>query len=481
MKSDSKVFDVVILGTGLSGLIAATQLAKEHRSVLLLKEKRYCSFFKRDGYCFIPFSNFSEKLVQTGPLKKVFYSIGRRGDPSGRGRAEQDIFYQVVLPGARIDVYREPSRLKREWKREFPDELNQIENFYGELGRIKQLLIKIKNKEPAGSFFPIQNRSLLRRWLTFDNLPKGGTDPWLSTFSSEFKKFIELQMISRGNLLSGSFPLSLVSYLLLSDKEDDWGREVDLETVTKDLFEKLGQSGGRVEEVEDVESIEIKGRKSFSLHLKGDERIIRARSLILNSPLHCVSGFFGKRGKALTGWSKKIRPRYVLVPIFLGIRERVIPVGIRDLLISVQNSEKPYEGGNLLLLSLSRKGDVNQAPEGKRALTVMSLSPLNGSEKSNLSELKDGMMNHLIHLFPFLENHIEFIDRTWTEDQMKSWSYPHYYYEINSEIEWRNGVVPTRISKHLYYAGRENFPYLGLEGEVLSGLLIGTQILKRDQ
>ncbi|MBM4308006.1 MAG: FAD-binding protein, partial [Deltaproteobacteria bacterium] len=71
MKSDSKVFDVVILGTGLSGLIAATQLAKEHRSVLLLKEKRYCSFFKRDGYCFIPFSNFSEKLVQTGPLKKV--------------------------------------------------------------------------------------------------------------------------------------------------------------------------------------------------------------------------------------------------------------------------------------------------------------------------------------------------------------------------------------------------------------------------
>ncbi|MBM4324027.1 MAG: FAD-binding protein, partial [Deltaproteobacteria bacterium] len=124
MKSDSKVFDVVILGTGLSGLIAATQLAKEHRSVLLLKEKRYCSFFKRDGYCFIPFSNFSEKLVQTGPLKKVFYSIDRRGDPSGRGRTEQDIFYQVVLPGARIDVYREPSRLKREWKREFPDELN---------------------------------------------------------------------------------------------------------------------------------------------------------------------------------------------------------------------------------------------------------------------------------------------------------------------------------------------------------------------
>jgi len=481
MKSDSKVFDVVILGTGLSGLIAATQLAKEHRSVLLLKEKRYCSSFKRDGYRFIPYSNFSEKLVQTGLLKKVSYSMDRRGDLSGRGRTEQDIFYQVILTGARIDVYREPSRLKKEWKREFPDELNQIENFYGELGRIKQLLGKVKNKGPVGSFFPIQNRSLLRRWFTFDHLPKEGTDPRLSTFSSGFKKFIELQMISRGNLISISFPLSLVSHLLLSDKEDDWGREVDLEIVTQGLFEKLAQSGGRVEEVEDVESIEIKGRKSFSLHLKEDERMIRARSLILNSPLHCVSRFFGKRGKALTGWSKKIRPRYILVPVFIGIREKVIPVGMRDLLISVQNPEKPYEDGNLLLLNLSRKGDVNQAPEGKRALTVMSLRPFDGSERSHLSELEDGMMNHLTHLFPFLENHIEFIDRTWTEDQMKSWSYPHYYYEINSEIEWRNGVVPTKISKHLYFAGRENFPYLGLEGEVLSGLLIGAQILKRDQ
>jgi phytoene dehydrogenase-like protein len=321
---------------------------------------------------------------------------------------------------------------------------------------------------------------LIRRWFTFDNLPKEGADPWLSSFSPGFVKFIELQMISHGNLLSGSFPLSLVSHLLFRDEEDEWKREIDLETVTQGLIEKLVQSGGKVEEIEDMESIEMKGKGNFSVHLKGDDRVIRSRSLILNAPLHRVSGLFGKRGKALSRWDKKIRPRYVLVPVFLGIRERVIPVGMKDLLVSVQNPEKPYEGGNLLLLGLSRKGDVHQAPEGKRALTAMSLRSFDGAEKNNLSDLQDGVMNHLIHLFPFLENHTEFIDRTWTEGQMENWSYPHYYYETNSEIQWRSGIVPTRILKHLYFSSRENFPYLGLEGEVLSGLLVGAQILKRD-
>jgi phytoene dehydrogenase-like protein len=199
----------------------------------------------------------------------------------------------------------------------------------------------------------------------------------------------------------------------------------------------------------------------------------------LNSPLHCLSNLFGKKGKALSRWGKKIRPRYVRVPFFLGIRERVIPVGMRNSLVSILNLQKPYEGGNLLFLSLSRKGDENQAPEGKRALTVQSLMSFGGSRKDSISDLQDGVMNHLKHLFPFLENHIEFIDRKWADDQMDRWSYPYFLYEVDSDFQWRRGIVPIRISKNLYFSGRENFPYLGLEGEILSGWLVGEEISGR--
>lgn len=481
MNHDSKAFDVTVLGTGLSGLIAANRLAKENRSVLLLKEERYRSSYAREGYRFVPFSNFSEKQIQTNLLKKISFTADRRESRKKGDQPKQGVSFQVILPEARIDLYRERSLLQREWKREFPDESNQIETFYAELDRVKKILKKEKSKPFPLSSFPVRSGSFLKEWLSFDGLPKEETNKWLSSFSLEFKKFIELQMLSHENLRLDSFPISLVSHLLLNDEEDEWEENLDLEKVTQGMIEKFTQSGGSVIEIEGVEKVEMKWRGGVSVFLKGGKPACRCRSLVLNAPLHSLSGLFRKRGKALSSWGKKIRTRYALAPFFLGICEKAIPVGMRNLLISILDLEKPYEGGNLLFLSLSQKGDEHQAPEGKRALTAQAFMSCGGSPKDSVSDLQDGVMNHLRQLFPFLENHIEFIDRKWAEDQMDCWSYPHYLYEIGSGFKWRRGIVPIRISKHLYFSGRENFPYLGLEGEILSGLLLGAQILKSDR
>jgi hypothetical protein len=40
-------------------------------------------------------------------------------------------------------------------------------------------------------------------------------------------------------------------------------------------------------------------------------------------------------------------------------------------------------------------------------------------------------------------------------------------------------VVPMRMSKNIYFVGKENFPHLGLEGEIFSGLMVGQRILKK--
>jgi len=479
MNHDPEVFDVTILGTDLGGLIAAIRLVKESRSVLLLKEERYRSSYARDGYRFVPFSNFSEKQIQTNLLKKISFTADHRENRKKGDQPGQDVSFQVILPEARIDLYRERSLLQREWKREFPGESNQIETFYAELDRVKKILKEIKSKVPPVSGFPVWGRSFLRRWLSFDGLPKEGTNKRLSNFSREFKKFIELQMISHGALQSSSYPIPLVSHLLLNDEGDGWEENLDLEKVTQGMIEKFTQSGGSIVEIEGVEKVEMKWRGGVSVFLKGGKSAYRSRSLVLNSPFHSLSGLFGKRGKALSRLGKKIRPRYALAPFFLGIHEKAIPVGMRNLLISIFDLEKPYEGGNLLFLSLSRKGDEHQAPEGKRALTAQAFMSCGGSPKDSISDLQDGVMNHLKHLFPFLENHIEFIDRKWAEVQMDCWSYPHYFYEIDSGFKWRQGIVPIKISKNLYFCGNENFPYLGLEGEILSGGLVGEEISGR--
>lgn len=478
MKPLHKIFDVIVLGAGLSGLIAANRLTNENRSVLLLKEQQYRSSYTRDGYRFFPFSSFSEKRIRSRLLKKISHLLNYRENQKKGDQSERRVPFQVILPESRIDLYRDPLFLQKEWKREFPRELKQIDSFYAELRRIKQHLQEIKAKATAEASFPLWERSFVNRWLSFDGLPKGGTGQRLSSFSPEFKKFIELQMISYGYLCSDSFPLPLVSYLLVHEDGDEWEEGMDRESLERGMIEKFDQSGGSIKEIEGVEKIEMKRRGEIVLSLKGEDKTFRCRRLLLNSPLHFLVTLLGRKEKALSKWGRKIRPKYVLVPFFLGIDEKVIPVGMGDLLVSMLHLEKPYEAGNLLFLSLSRKGDERQAPAGKRALVVESFMPYEEFIKHPIPSAQEGMMNHLKHLFPFLGSHIEFIDWKWTEDQIGCWSYPHYCNGVDSDFLWRKGIVPIRISKHLYFSGKENFPYLGLEGLILSGLLCGEQVLK---
>jgi hypothetical protein len=88
-------------------------------------------------------------------------------------------------------------------------------------------------------------------------------------------------------------------------------------------------------------------------------------------------------------------------------------------------------------------------------------------------------MNHLYHLFPFLENHIEFVDFQWASEHIPKWSYSHFLYESAYDFDWREGVVPMKMSRNVYFVGKENFPYMGLEGEVFSGFMVAQQILEK--
>jgi len=489
MKRQSDEYDVTVLGSGLGGLIAATLLSYHNHNVLLLKEKSYHPFLVRDGYRFVPFSNFSERCLNLTLVQKVSHLLNLSsltGDREGARKVEtktekpsQKVAFQVILPKARIDIFYHRSMLQMEWRREFPKELSRIENFYHQMDRIQSLLKKMK---PQGSWPVFAPRALpwIKRWLPFQSLPKETIDEKLSSFSREFKEFVQLQLISWGNLYSGRFPFSLATYLLLSEEPEKWMPAIDAEKMAETIFEKFFQSGGNVEEIERVEKVEIGWwKRRFTLTLKGEKRTIPSKFLILNSPLHHLSQFLGKKGRLLSKWREKIRPRYVLLPIFLGMDEKVIPVGMRDLLVSILNLDKPYEGGNVLFLSLSQKGNKGVAPKGKRGLTVESLIPIEKWDQGSVNEHLEEVMRHLHHLFPFLEKYLEFTDWSWAFRQLSCWSYPHFLYETRGDLQWEKEVVPQRMSKNLYFVGKENFPYLGLEGEILSGYLVGKQIMER--
>jgi len=270
----------------------------------------------------------------------------------------------------------------------------------------------------------------------------------------------------------------LAAYLLLHEERGEWTGHLDLEHLEGRILDSFLQSGGEVEEIEKAERVEQRWRKGFTLTLEGDRRVFRSQFLILNSPLHSFSTLFGKSGKPVSKWLERIQPRYILFPCFFGIRGKVVPVGMKDLVVSILDLEKPYEGGNFLSLSLSPRGDERAAPDGRRALTVQSLIPFRDWAQVSLLH-QEAIMKHLNHLIPFLDPYLDFTDFDWASEQTGRWSYPHIVYKVPGGFNWREGVIPARLAKGLYFIGKENFPYLGLEGEVWSGLRAGKQILQK--
>ncbi len=476
MKRQADDNEVMILGSGLGGLVAGTLLSKKRQSVLLLRERDYESSFAKDGYRFVPFSSISERRLKPSLLRKVSQALDL--PLPGSSQEKGKVAFQVILPKARVDLFSQPSLYRKEWSREFPKEVDQVEEFYTELGRLRDLLGREKGREDS-PFFPLRRRSLIKRFLPLESISRKGMDERLSQFSREFQEFIQLQLLSWGSLFSEKAPASLIAYLLLNDGMDELTSEVDSDRLKESLLESFLQSGGTVLEIERPEKVEKGWRKEFALTVTGDQGVFRSRCLVLSSPLHHLSNLLGKKRERLLRWAQKVRPRYLLFPIFLGIQEKVVPVGMKELLVSIFDMEKPYEGGNLLFLSLSQKGDETKAPEGKRALTVQCLIPCEKLDEGSFLELEREVMRHLEQLIPFLAKHIDFIDFRWGKEQTSRWSYPHFLYETSSDFNWREGAIPSRIWRDLYLTGKENFPYLGIEGEVLSGMMVAKEILRR--
>jgi phytoene dehydrogenase-like protein len=481
-------FDLIIVGSGLGGWIAGALLAKEGRSVLLLKERGTASFFASNRYLLTPFCNISEKRISPSAARKLFEALDHRRPADDRGsdpvdspvtrtRAEKPCF-QVLLPKARIDLFVQRPLLRTEWKREFRTEASRIEEFHGEMSG---LLDRMENRGKADPFFPLGAPSLRRRFNPLRFLPEKSAEERLFSFSPEFRRFMWLQLLCRGDLYSNEWPVSLAAYLVREEEGDPPTPVGEAKELEKKIETVFSQCGGRVEEIEGLEKAAAGWRRDVSLSLTGDRRTFRSARALFNSPLHSFRDLQGEAGRILSKWRERIEPRYVRLFTFFGIREKVVPVGMKDLVVSVLDPDKPPEGGNLLMIALSSSGDESQAPEGRRGMIVQSLLPFAGMEdlkdEGTLSEHLEGVTNHLKRIIPFLDDHVEWMDSAWTREQLSHWSYSHFMYETRVPVRWRDGVVPTRLTSRLFFTGKENFPYLGWEGEVLAGRMAAKQIL----
>jgi len=75
-KSDSNIYDAVIIGAGISGLVCGCYLAKAGLKVLIAEQHHkpggYCTSFQRQGFSFDAAAHSFGGYRSDGIVKKVF-------------------------------------------------------------------------------------------------------------------------------------------------------------------------------------------------------------------------------------------------------------------------------------------------------------------------------------------------------------------------------------------------------------------------
>lgn len=477
-----KRWDVVIIGANVGGIVAGALLVKRGFSVLFLEEKVQADD-TRGKYRFRQFSNLSEIFLSKAVVEGVYGLLDlplAGGEFAGRG----DIKCQVLLPGHRVDILSPGTDPLEEMKREFPRDSGLIEAFYSRLrGQdwIGRTVMAIGNEQP---FLDRVEKGLNHAYHALSDKP-------LSAFMGSlmgdkaFARFIDVQIKSMSYLYVDDSPLSLASHLMAILFRDDvlmdvTGRQGFLERLRGEAM----RGGGRTSLLESFDSIRIEQSPGeFKIYTNGEDTALLSKFCIGNLRLAQLKDLMTTAfsGRKWVERGKRLWPKYFIFSLNLGLDAREIPVGLGDCFVSLRDVEAPYENGNLLISFMGPEGVG--APPRKRAVTVNAFIPVGQGklDRTGIKGVIENILVHLLELAPFLDRSIRLIDgRPSLERYARQWANSDIVYEGRGPFRVGSEVLPISTPfDGLFLACRENFPYLGFEGEVLSGVKAARAILNR--
>jgi hypothetical protein len=312
--------DLTVLGAGIGGLAAAALLARQGKSVVVFAPGNEVggAFVpaRTEGYQFPlgPTLTFGTEL--TGTLQKLYAELGiTHGD---RRRSSS---YQIALPDRRLTVYPEKTGTLEELRREYPHEIDGITKFFH---LVDKLAVR-SSKSRLSSFLSQHRRSraLLARYR----------------FSPELLSYFDIQSRYFFGQSVHDLPINkLVSMISTAPQYEPQG----FKKIADLLLEVILKHNGVVRFSEPFPQLIPQKGNRVGLSTAGG--LTESGAVLLNT-----------RGRVSDSFD------------FIGIQDQGVPVGMRHDVICLPDYARP---GDLFSLALSRHGDENAAPRGKRALTV---------------------------------------------------------------------------------------------------------------
>ena len=422
--SQPPTFDVIVIGSGIGGLVTATQLAAKGASVLVLE--RYlipggsAGYFERDGYRF-----------DVGA--SMIFGFGKQGTTNLLTRALDAVhvnletipdFVQIHyhLPGGlEVKVHRDYEKFLQELTAKFPHEREGIRRFYDECWRVFNCLnaMELLSLEELGYLTRVFFQHPLACLGLVKYLPQNAGDIARRYIKDpDLLKFIDIECYCWSVVPADRTPM-INAGMVFSDRH--YGGinypKGGVGNIAQKLVEGLEKAEGKIEYKARVTEITLEKGKATGVKL-ANGKIYRARRIVSNATRWDT---FEKLlpAETMLAAEKKWQTRYQKSPSFLslhlGVEAAILPLGTDCHHIILEDWERMEASEGTIFVSIPTLLDPSLAPDGYHIIHSFTpswmedwqgLSPRDYEAKKE--ERAERIIDRLEKVFPGLEAGLDF-------------------------------------------------------------------------
>jgi phytoene dehydrogenase-like protein len=406
-------YDIAVIGTDLKGLIFAALCAKKGYTVVIIGDGNENNTVQKGDFLFVRKPNLFLGFEFSSSIREIFNELALAPEMRTIPQPFKPSCH-VVLPEKRIEISTDTEIFDSELVREFPDQIAKIEELFD--------LLPIVDEQVETSFrefIPIPPHSIMEyyryfkstrplkpflsedyRWDPCANFP--AKDPFRAFVSAPLRWTSKLFMQNIQPIpFIRLFNQFLRGFYFLEDGIDG----------LKDLFvRKIKSSSGDFRPHDEVNALKASGSRIEMLELKGREESIGFSILACSNDIKRFHFLLpdGRREKKFFEHFARINPSHYLFTVNIGINRELLPEGMSQNVILVQDTAKELEDDNCILLQTDPAMSPSKITNTSLA-TLAAFSLLKNKPKAftaaELQEARDRILQRLSELIPFFREH----------------------------------------------------------------------------
>lgn len=374
-------YDAVVVGAGIGGLVAATQMAVRGMRVLLLEKYLIpggsSGWFERDGYTFDVGSSVMFGFGDKGNVNLVTRALAAVGRKLPLIEDPVAVHYHMPK-GISVQVHRKYEEFLSELTGRFPHERDGIKRFYDECWVVFHALNSLELsslEEPLyllGQFFQNPVACLTLAYY----LPQNAGDIARRHISDpDVLSFIDAECFIVSTVNAAYTPM-INAAMVLCDRH--YGGinypKGGVGRIAQELVSGLEERGGEVWFKANVKEVVFDGKGKAAGVRLSDGRTVKAKTVVSNATRWDTFGKLVPKAK-MPAEEVSFQQRYRKAPSFLsmhmGVNSDALPAGTECHHLVLESDwskmEEPYE---TIFLSIPTILDPSLAPEGKHILHV---------------------------------------------------------------------------------------------------------------